>query len=169
MGAPLRGAVTGSERGRLPAVLRAAPDELRLFTFGVGYDVDTYLLDSLAQEHHGASFYVQPGERLDEALSTFYAKISTPVLTDLELDFGDVPVYDLYPSPLPDLFRGSQIVAVGRYRQGGETDVRLKGMVNGAEQVFVFEDQLFSQASNTDDPLASILLAPVGDARSATC
>ncbi len=138
----------------------SAPEDLRLFSFGVGYDVDTYLLDSLAQEHHGTSFYVQPGERLDEALSTFYAKISTPVLTDLELDFGDVPVYDLYPSPLPDLFRGSQIVVVGRYRQGGEanpTDVRLSGMVNGAEQVFVFEDQEFSQASSADDPLASVL------------
>jgi Ca-activated chloride channel family protein len=140
-----------------------APDELRLFTFGVGYDVDTFLLDSLAQEHHGASFYVQPGERLDEALSTFYAKISTPVLTDLELDFGDVAVYDLYPSPLPDLFRGSQIVAVGRYRQGGKADqvhpadVRLSGQVNESKQVFVFEDQPFSQASAGDDPLASLL------------
>jgi len=135
----------------------SAPEDLRLFSFGVGYDVDTYLLDSLAQEHHGASFYVQPSERLDEALSTFYAKISTPVLTDLELDFGDVPVYDLYPSPLPDLFRGSQIVVAGRYRQGGKADVRLSGMVNGSEQVFVFEDQKFSQDSRADDPLASVL------------
>jgi len=58
---------------------RNAPDALRMFTFGVGYDVDTYLLDSLAAEHHGSSFYVQPGESLDEALSTFYARITTPV------------------------------------------------------------------------------------------
>jgi Ca-activated chloride channel family protein len=121
-----------------------APQDLRLFSFGVGYDVDTFLLDSLAQAHHGASSYVLPGERLDEALSSFYAKISTPVLTDLELDFGDLAVYDLYPSPLPDLFLGSQIVVVGRFREGGETDVTLTGKVNGQTQTFRYPDQRFS-------------------------
>jgi len=60
---------------------------LRLFTFGVGYDVDTFLLDSLAQENHGTSTYILPGEPLDEIVSGFYGKISTPVLTDLVLDF----------------------------------------------------------------------------------
>jgi Ca-activated chloride channel homolog len=154
-GLPTEGVVDNEQI--LKDFAEAAGDDLRLFTFGVGYDVDTYLLDSLAQEHHGASFYVQPGERLDEALSTFYAKISTPVLMDLQLDFGDLSVYDLYPSPLPDLFRGSQIVAVGRYRQGGMTDVRLSGQVNDSEQVFVYKDQQFSQASAGDDPLASLL------------
>jgi len=79
---------------------KAAPPDLRLFPFGVGFDVDTFLLDTLAQAHHGVSTYVRPEEHLDEILSTFYAKISTPVLTNLELDFGEVPVYDLYPAPL---------------------------------------------------------------------
>ena len=50
------------------------------------------------------STYVRPGENLDEILSTFYEKISTPVLTDLSVDFGELSVYDLYPNPLPDLF-----------------------------------------------------------------
>ncbi|RME87432.1 MAG: VWA domain-containing protein, partial [Anaerolineae bacterium] len=109
---------TDSER-ILANFAESAPADLRLFAFGVGYDVDTFLLDSLAEEHHGSSAYVLPDERLDETLSAFYAKISTPVLTDLELDFGNLPVYDLYPSPLPDLFAGSQIIVVGRYRKGG--------------------------------------------------
>jgi Ca-activated chloride channel family protein len=126
----------------------AAPASLRLFAFGVGYDVDTFLLDSLAQAHHGASIYVKPGERLDEILSTFYAKISTPVLTDLSLDFGGVSTYDLYPSPLPDLFSGSQIILVGRYRgPGGAATITLGGMVNGQAQTFKFPDQVFSAAS----------------------
>jgi len=124
---------------------RQAVDDLRLFTFGVGYDVDTFLLDSLAQEHHGASSYVLPGERLDERLSDFYARISAPVMTDLRLDFGDVAVYDLYPSPLPDLFRGSQIVLAGRYRQGGTTTVTLSGKVNGGPQSLSFEEQAFAR------------------------
>lgn len=135
-----------------------APDNLRLFAFGVGYDVDTYLLDSLAAAHHGLSSYVLPGERLDEILSSFYARISTPVLTDLELDFGDVEVYDVYPSPLPDLFRGSQVLVVGRYRQGGVTSVALSGMMDDRRQTFHFPQQEFARTSegSAGEPLAAL-------------
>lgn len=131
----------------------AAPEGLRLFSFGVGYDVDTFLLDSLAQDHHGDSTYVLPGERLDEVLSSFYARISTPVLTDLELEFGELAVYDLYPSPLPDLFLGSQIVLVGRYREGGRTDVTLTGKVDGRTQTFHYPDQNFSAGAGQQDAI----------------
>ena len=133
-----------------------APDNLRLFAFGVGYDVDTFLLDSIAQEHHGASTYVLPGEQLDEIVSAFYAKISTPVLTNLSLDFGSLPVYDLYPSPLPDLFAGSQTILVGRYRQGGRADVTLKGEVNGQVQTFRFPDQIFEERTESSGSLPAI-------------
>ncbi|MEK6256223.1 MAG: hypothetical protein N2C13_02755, partial [Chloroflexota bacterium] len=126
---------------------RNVSKNIRLFSFGVGYDVDTFLLDSLAQAHHGSSTYVRPGERLDELVSAFYAKISTPVLTDLELDFGDMQVYDLYPQPLPDLFSGSQIVVVGRYRDGGTETVTLQGMVNQELQTFTFDEQTFRHDS----------------------
>lgn len=121
------------------------PNNLRLFTFGVGYDVDTYLLDSLAQAHHGKSTYVVPGEPLGEIVSTFYNNISLPVLTDLELDFGDLLVYDLYPHPLPDLFIGSQIVVVGRYRDGGLTQVTLSGSADGRIEQFEYQNQRFDE------------------------
>lgn len=135
---------------------RAARTNLRLFSFGVGYDVDTFLLDSLSQEHHGLSTYVRPGEALDEILSAFYARISTPVLTDLKLDFGSAQVYDVYPNPLPDLFSGSQVVITGRYRQGGAQDVTLQGLVNGQRQTLRFDDQAFVEDSR---PIRN---APVG-------
>ncbi|MBW1888209.1 MAG: VWA domain-containing protein, partial [Deltaproteobacteria bacterium] len=122
-----------------------APSNLRLFVYGVGYDVDTYLLDSLADNHHGTSSYVLPGENLDEVLSSFYAKISTPVLTDLSLEFGNIDVYDLYPSPLPDLFDGSQITIVGRYRGSGITEITLKGLVNDRTLTIKFPDQTFTK------------------------
>ena len=127
---------------------RNAPEDLRLFAFGVGYDVDTYLLDSLTQEHHGNSTYVKPGDRLDEILSAFYSKISTPVLTNLSLDFGDLDTYDIYPTPLPDLFAGSQIVVTGRYRGSSTTNITLKGQVNGQTQTFKFNEQVFPKSSN---------------------
>jgi Ca-activated chloride channel family protein len=141
----------------LANLAETAPRNLRLFAFGVGYDVDTFLLDSLAQAHHGTSSYVLPGERLDESLSTFYAKISTPVLTNLELDFGDLRVYDMYPSPLPDLFSGSQIISVGRYREGGTTEVTLTGEVNGEQQTFRFVEQNFARRSLNDSATLAAL------------
>ncbi|MDH5508086.1 MAG: VWA domain-containing protein, partial [Anaerolineae bacterium] len=122
----------------------SAPRNLRLFSFGLGYDVDTFLLDSLSQAHHGASTYVRPGEHLDEILSAFYEKVSTPVLTDLELDFGDLQVYDIYPYPLPDMFSGSQIVITGRYRSGGTTTITLRGKIGSQTQTFSYEDQSFA-------------------------
>jgi len=134
---------------------RSAPEDLRLFAFGVGYDVDTYLLDSLTQEHHGNSTYVKPGDRLDEILSAFYSKISTPVLTNLSLDFGNLNTYDIYPSPLPDLFAGSQIVVTGRYSGSSTTNITLKGQINGQTQTFKFSEQVFPL--NSIDPIVSNL------------
>jgi Ca-activated chloride channel family protein len=134
----------------------SAPDNLRLFAFGVGYDVDTFLLDSLSLAHHGASTYVQPGERLDETISGFYAKISTPVLTNLSLDFNGISTYDLYPSPLPDLFTGSQIIVVGRYRGGGTAEVNLSGEVHGQVQTFRFPEQRFESDTASNSQLSAI-------------
>ncbi len=113
---------------------------VQLFSFGVGYDVDTVLLDTISQENRGASAYVQPDQAIDEAVSTFYQKISTPVLSGLTLDMGQAQVEDLYPYPLPDLFAGSQLVLAGRYRSGGPVPVTLRGQVNGEEKVYTFDD-----------------------------
>ncbi|OGO63766.1 MAG: hypothetical protein A2029_04495 [Chloroflexi bacterium RBG_19FT_COMBO_47_9] len=133
-----------------------APDNLRLFSFGVGYDVDTILLDTLSQDHHGRSTYVQPQMSLDEILSSFYSSISTPVLTNLDLDFGNISTYDLYPNPMPDLFAGSQVILMGRYRDGGETNIILTGEVNGERQTFMFSDQEFEKRSQANSIQAAI-------------
>jgi Ca-activated chloride channel family protein len=135
---------------------QAARRNLRLFSFGVGYDVDTFLLDSLSQAQHGASTYVQPGEPLDEILSAFYTRISTPVLTDLELEVDGVSIYDLYPSPLPDLFAGSQIVVLGRYRDGGTANVTLSGRSGERLETFRYDEQIFKEESGGQDPLAAL-------------
>lgn len=112
---------------------------VRLFTFGVGYDVNTDLLDSLADELRGASHYVKPDEAIDEAVSAFYAQVSTPVLADIQIDFGEsIFIEDVYPHPLPDLFAGRQLVVVGRYREGGEVEVTLSGRINDKERVYVY-------------------------------
>lgn len=123
---------------------RAAQGNVRLFTFGVGDDVNTTLLDTISQEHRGASAYVRPSQQISDEVASFYAKVSTPVLTDLALDFGAIQVEDVYPYPLPDLFVGSQLVVVGRYRQGGDATLMLKGEVNGEKRSFRYEEMGFT-------------------------
>jgi Ca-activated chloride channel family protein len=136
---------------------RAAGSTIRLFPFGVGYDVDTLLLDTLGQAHHGASSYVKPGEALDQMLSAFYEKISTPVLMDLHLNINGVTTYDVFPQPLPDLFQGSQLVVSGRYRQGGKAEIILEGRTNENPQTFRYSDMMFTEESpSTPGPESSL-------------
>jgi Ca-activated chloride channel family protein len=142
------------DSGQIIANLNAAaPDRVRLFAFGVGDDVDTFLLDRLVEAHHGASAYVRPGERIDERVSGFYAKVSTPVLAGLALSVEGVTVEDLYPNPLPDLFAGSQLVITGRYRGSGAATVRLAGSVNGETRSFTFSEQRFASG---EEPAGSV-------------
>jgi Ca-activated chloride channel family protein len=103
----------------------------RLFTFGVGYEVNTQLLDGLAADNGGVSTYVRPGEDIEIKVSSFFAKVSNPVLSDVELDFGAINTFDRYPTQLPDLFAGSQLKEFGRYRNSGGTIITLSGMAGG--------------------------------------
>ncbi|MFQ5576563.1 MAG: VIT domain-containing protein, partial [Anaerolineae bacterium] len=134
----------------LNGVTQAAPANVRIFPFGVGDDVDTFLLDSLARELRGASAYVRPGQRVDEAVSGFYAKVSTPVLADITLDVAGVTIEETYPYPLPDLFAGTQLVVTGRYRRGGPARVSLRGTVNGRPQTFTYDDLTFVRRGGPD-------------------
>ncbi len=134
-------------------VEQAATPNLRIFPFGVGDDVDTVLLDTLAQEQRGASAYVRPGERVDEQVSAFYAKVSTPVLADLELAVDGVRIEDTYPYPLPDLFAGTQLIVTGRYRQGGPATISLTGQVNGRPRTFRYDDLTFAADSTAGEKL----------------
>lgn len=139
-------------------VKRTAPATSRIFAFGVGYDVNTVLLDGLAQENSGTSDYVAPGESIEERVSRFYSKIGRPVLTGLELDFGQARVREVLPSPLPDLFAGGQLVITGRYSGEATADLTLRGKSSGKEQVYEFKDQAFPEFS-TESPFVPQLWA----------
>jgi Ca-activated chloride channel family protein len=91
----------------------------RIFVFGVGDDVNTELLDRLSSDHRGTSVYIGETEDLEVALSGFYEKISSPLLSDLAVEFKGIDTSQVYPRALPDLFKGSQLVLVGRYRGDG--------------------------------------------------
>jgi Ca-activated chloride channel family protein len=111
----------------------------RLFTFGVGFDVNTRLLDGLANHGRGRSDYVKPDESMEEPVSALYSRISAPVLSNIEVDFGGARPYDVYPNPMPDLFRGDQIVLFGRHRDGFGRPIQVTGDAGREEQSFTFE------------------------------
>lgn len=134
----------------LDNVAREAPDNVRIFSFGVGDDVDTDLLDQVSLDHGGASTYVRPGEEIDEEVSAFYRKVKIPILSDLSLDWGDIIVDQVYPQRIPDLFAGSQLILLGRYREGGPAKITLKGMVNQEERSYTYEDLSFRKEGGDD-------------------
>ena len=130
----------------LDTVGAALPDNARVFAFGVGDDVDTTLLDTLAAEQRGTTTYVRPGQAVDEAVSAFYAKVGSPVLTDIALDTGGIRIEDVYPVQMPDLFAGTQLVVAGRYREGGPATITLTGTANGRPQTYTYGDLTFRES-----------------------
>ncbi|MCA9935021.1 MAG: VWA domain-containing protein, partial [Anaerolineales bacterium] len=134
----------------LDSVQQATPDNVRIFAFGVGDDVDTLLLDSLTQNQHGTTSYVRPFEAIDEEVGNFYTKISTPVLANVHLEVDGVQVEQMYPAELPDLFAGTQLVLTGRYRSGGAAVITLSGEVNGRTQTFTYHDNSFRNSGGDD-------------------
>jgi Ca-activated chloride channel family protein len=123
----------------LTNIKNANKSSTRLFVFGVGFDVNTRLLDRLAQDNYATSDYVRPSEDIEVKVSSFYKKVSHPVLTDLRLSFGQVEVYELYPRGLPDIFKGTQLLVLGKYKNGGHTEVTLTGSAQGSTQRFTYE------------------------------
>ena len=134
----------------LERVDELARENVRIFAFGVGYEVNTLLLDRVAGDHHGTSIYVRPDEDIERSVSAFYEKISTPVLADISIDFGTARVEDAYPYPLPDIFAGGQLVMVGRYRDADNTTVALRGLVNGQPLKYTFEDIRFRNTGGAE-------------------
>jgi Ca-activated chloride channel homolog len=128
----------------LKIVNRHDKDGIRIYTFGVGDDVDAHLLDLLAETTRGCSTYVRPTEDVDVKVSAFSTKIQRPVRTDLELEIKGGPrLVEMYPPRLPDLFHGEQLQVVGRYTGHGPAALTLTGRAG---------DVLFSESFKTEFP-----------------
>lgn len=134
----------------LPSVGEQQPDRIaanaaaqigraRIFTFGVGQDVNTYLLDRLAVEGRGTSAYVAPGADVSDAVGSVLAKLSRPALTDLRIVRAPVRLLDQAPAALPDLFFGEELVVLARYRGDGSGPVVIEGSRNGRREQFAIE------------------------------
>ncbi len=111
-------------------------DGARLFVFGVGDDVNTVLLDKMADEAGGMALYTSGDATLKNDVQGFYDRISHPVLSDLSLAVSGVRVFGTHPRKLGHLFRGGQLVVLGRYRDGGKAKVTLSGTMKKGPRTF---------------------------------
>ena len=121
---------------RIAAMAESERGNARVFAFGVGHDVNTYLLDRLSEAARGATQYVRPGEDVEQAVSTLATRVRFPVLTDLALSATGIEVSDVYPRVLPDLFAGGELVLLGRYDGSGAADISIAGRRNGRRERF---------------------------------
>jgi Ca-activated chloride channel family protein len=139
-----------SEADILSDASAANRNKARIFAFGVGYDPNIRLLDKLAGDNRGRSDYVKPKEPIEAKVSSLYAKIKNPVMTDLTASIQGLRLKDMYPRHLDDLFDGDQIVLVGRYdcddarglsgrEEGrGASTLVIKGRYEGRERAFEY-------------------------------
>lgn len=112
---------------------------IRLFAFGEGYDVNAALLDSLAREHSGETDYILPTEKIDERIARFFDRVGSPVLTDLAVEIDGLKTDDVFPTTIPDLFLGEQIMLVGRYSGFGKKTVTLRGKAAGHDKTYSYD------------------------------
>jgi len=122
----------------------------RVFVFGVGNDVNTDLLDRISSQNRGTSVYVGEDEDLELALSSYYEKISSPLLSDIEIDFRGIDVQEVFPRILPDLFRGSQLIMTGKFKGEGPVRVTLKGQVGKEKKTFILKEQELERQATYD-------------------
>jgi Ca-activated chloride channel family protein len=113
----------------------------------VGDDVNAVLLDRLALENRGRSTFLRPDKDIQETLQAFYDRVSHPVLRDLTLEVEGVGAYSLLPSPPPDLFRGDQLVVLGRYREAGQGTVTVTGLMGKQQRRYSLKVAFPAQAA----------------------
>jgi len=127
----------------------------RIFSLGVGYDVNTRLLDRLSAAHRGRTRYVLPGEQIDRAVAALESGISNPLLTDLQTTLTDASGRELegitrtWPKQPTDIYKGEVFVMTGRYRDPGTAQVRLNGRRHGEQIVLTGTGELTAQSSDS--------------------
>jgi len=116
----------GNDMAIIDSVKRNA-GTARVFSFGIGRSVNRYLLDGMARAGRGEVHYILDERQADGSAERFYERVRSPVLTDVELDFGGLEVTQLYPPRVPDLFSSTPVIVKGQYKKGGRGTITLRG------------------------------------------
>ncbi|HUG28079.1 MAG TPA: VIT domain-containing protein [Gemmatimonadales bacterium] len=135
---------------RLAALAGDRIANLRLFTMGVGHDVNTWLLDQLASEGRGAAEYVAPGADVEVAMGSVLRRVAHPALTGLRIVESPVRLVSGAPAELPDLFYGEELVVFGRYRGTGRGQVVVEGERQGRRERLTIEANFPARSASNE-------------------
>ena len=116
----------GNDMAIIDAIKKNA-DTTRVFSFGVGNSPNRYLLDGIAHAGRGEVEYVTLESQGEAAVERFHERVLAPVLTDIEIDWGTLPVADVYPQRIPDLFSAKPIMVHGRLTGPAAGTITLRG------------------------------------------
>ncbi|HKC86402.1 MAG TPA: VIT and VWA domain-containing protein, partial [Blastocatellia bacterium] len=112
----------------------------RVFSFGIGNSVNRFLLDKMAEQGLGEAEYVflnrgdqKDAEAAADAAKRFYERVRSPLLTDISVDWNGLPIADVYPKRLPDLFSARPLFITGRYTGAASGVMRLRGKAAGGD------------------------------------
>jgi len=158
------GEPTVGERSEPKIIANAAQENrvhARLFAFGVGFDVNGRLLDGLAREMRGTTSYVLPNENIEAPVSALFSKIGSPMMTEVavKIDLDGGATSRIYPRQMPDLFRGDQLVLVGRYKAGGAARIALTGMAAGRKQSLSYQANFETASAGENNAFVARLWA----------
>ena len=126
----------------------------RVFAFGIGGSVNRYLLDNMAKHGRGEVEYVALNDDGSAAARRFHERVRNPLLTDISIDWNGMPVSDVYPKVIPDLFGAKPVILTGKYGGNGRGVIRLKGKMSGRD--FVREIPVDFSATEKRDVLATL-------------
>ena len=127
----------------------------RVFAFGIGSSVNRFLLDKVAEAGRGEVEYVGLDDDGSAAARRFHERVRNPLLTDISIDWNGLPVADVYPQRIPDLFSVKPVVVTGRFTAPGRASIRLKGKMAGSEFVREIPVEL-PETMASHDVLASL-------------
>jgi Ca-activated chloride channel family protein len=130
----------------------------RVFAYGIGTSVNRFLITGMGREGRGDAEVITAVMKTDEveaATKKFYEHLRSPLLTDISLDFGSLPVADVYPSRVADLFSGRPVLVTGRYLRAARGTVTLKAKRAGDSYVRDIP-VLFAQNDSGNSVIASL-------------
>jgi Ca-activated chloride channel family protein len=105
----------------------------RMFPFGVGNGVNRFLIDGMAREGRGTPEYALLGEDGQKLAQRFYDRLANPLLLDVRTDWGALPVTDVFPKVVPDVFESGPVVLTGRFSKPVAGDLVLRGRTGGKQ------------------------------------
>ncbi len=130
--------------------------DARIYAFGVGSSVNRFLLSEMGRRGRGFARFIDPTEDVNEVAISLAQKLNAPVLTDIEIDWGNLTVHDVTPDIIPDLFAGDSIRIQGHYEGRGSHDIRINGLVKGQKASLPLQVSLESSNKKSRDAIPLI-------------